>query len=42
MTSPLTDVRQAPLSLLSAPKILDRVRQGDSAKPAVAAFNASL
>jgi hypothetical protein len=42
MTSPLTDVRQAPLSRLSAPETLDRLRPADSAKVAVAAFNASL
>jgi hypothetical protein len=42
MTSPLADVRQAPLDRLSAPAILDRLRPADGVKVAVAAFNASL
>jgi hypothetical protein len=42
MTSPLTDVRQAPLDRLSASATLDRLRPADNAKVAVAAFNASL
>lgn len=42
MTSPLADVRQAPLGRLSAPETLDRLRPADQGKVAVAAFNASL
>jgi len=42
MTSPLSDVRQAPLGRLSAAETLDRLRPADTAKVAVAAFNASL
>jgi hypothetical protein len=41
MTSPLADVRQAPLGRLSAPETLDRLRPG-SGKVVVAAFNSSL
>lgn len=41
MTSPLTDVRQAPLGRLSAPETLDRLRPS-GAKVVVAAFNSSL
>jgi hypothetical protein len=44
MTSPLADVRQAPLGQLSAAETLDRLRGSSSSKGtvAVAAFNASL
>ena len=42
MTSPLTDVRQAPLSRLSAPGTPDRRHPASSAKVAIAAFNAIL
>ena len=42
MTSPLADVRQAPLGQLSAAETLDRLRPAGTAKVAVAAFNASL
>jgi hypothetical protein len=42
MTSTLTDVRDAPLGRVAAPGILDRLRPSDTAKVAVAAFNASL
>jgi hypothetical protein len=42
MTSPLADVRSAPLGKLSAAETLDRLRSGGTAKVAVAAFNASL
>lgn len=42
MTSPVTDVREAPLGKLSAPGLLDRLRPEDRRKVAVAAFNASL
>jgi hypothetical protein len=41
LTSPLADVRQAPLGRLSALETLDRLRPGD-AKIVVAAFNSSL
>ena len=41
MTSPLADVRQAPLGRLSAPETLDRLRP-TGAKVTVAAFNSSL
>ena len=42
LTSPLADVRQAPLGQLSASETLDRLRPADNGKVAVAAFNASL
>jgi hypothetical protein len=42
ITSPLTDVRQAPLGKLSAPETLDRLRPANTGKVAVAAFNSSL
>jgi hypothetical protein len=41
-TSPLADVRQAPLGQLSAVETLDRLRPAGTTKVAVAAFNASL
>ena len=42
MTSPLSDVRQAPLGQLSAPETLDRLRPAGRGKVVVAAFNSSL
>jgi hypothetical protein len=42
MTSPLADVRQAPLGQLSASQTLDRLRPGGKGKVVVAAFNSSL
>lgn len=42
MTSPLTDVRQAPLGRLSAPETLDRLRPAGQGKGVVAAFNSSI
>ena len=43
MTSPLADVRQAPLGQLSAVETLDRLRStAGKSTVAVAAFNASL
>jgi hypothetical protein len=41
MTSPLTDVRDAPLGRVVAPGILDRLRPS-GAKVVVAAFNSAL
>lgn len=41
LTSPLADVRQAPLGRLSAAETLDRLRSSE-AKVVVAAFNSSL
>jgi hypothetical protein len=41
MTSPLTDVRDAPLGKVAAPDTLDRLRP-DGKKIVVAAFNSSL
>ena len=42
MTSPLADVRQAPLDQLSAPEAPDRLRPDSKGKLAVATFNSSL
>jgi hypothetical protein len=42
MTSPLTDVREAPLAAAAAPGTLDRLRPGGKGKVVVAAFNSSL
>lgn len=42
VTSPLTDVRQAPLGRLSAPETLDRLRPAEQGKTVVAAFNSAL
>lgn len=42
MTTPLTDVRRAPLYSLSAPETLDRLRPADQGTCVVAAFNSAL
>jgi hypothetical protein len=42
MTSPLADVRQAPLGQSSAPETPDCLHPGGKGKLAVAAFNSSL